>query len=105
MNIYSKKYNEYIKSNLNEYNYINDEIERKQNICNKSIDKIDDLINKFRHDVMTYDELYAYIQQEMTSFIFGLNNLTMCKQNKEAFEFRANLYATEENIKQKKEGK
>lgn len=99
MNIYSKKYNEYIKNNLNEFNYINDEIERKQNICNKSIDKIEDLIDKFRHDVMTYDELYAYIQQEMTSFIFGLNNLTMRHQDKEAFKFRANLYATEESIK------
>lgn len=68
-NIYGKKYNEYIKNNLNEYNYINDEIKRKINICNKSINKIDDLISKFRNDVITYDELYAYIQQEMTSFI------------------------------------
>nr|DAX80821.1 MAG TPA: hypothetical protein [Caudoviricetes sp.] len=48
---------------------------------------------------MTYDELYAYIQQEMTSFIFGLNSLTMRRQDKEAFKFRANLYATEESIK------
>ena len=99
VNTYAKKYNEYIKNNLNEYNYINDEIERKQNICNKSIDKIEDLIDKFRRDVMTYDELYAYIQQEMTSFIFGLNSLTMRRQDKEAFKFRANLYATEESIK------
>nr|DAI14654.1 MAG TPA: hypothetical protein [Caudoviricetes sp.] len=98
-NTYGKKYNEYIKNNLNEFNYLNDEIERKRKICDKSIDKIDDLIDKFKHDVITYDELYAYIQQEMTSFIFGLNNLTMCNQNKEAFEFRANLYATEESVK------
>lgn len=98
-NIYGKKYNEYIKSNINEYNYINDEIERKINICKKSIDKIDDLISKFRHDAMTYDELYAYIQQEMTSFIFGLNNLKMWQQNQEAFEFKARLYATEESAK------
>lgn len=70
MNTYGKKYNEYIKNNLNEFNYLNDEIERKRKICDKSIDKIDDLINKFKHDVITYDELYAYIQQEMTSFIF-----------------------------------
>ena len=99
MNTYGKKYNEYIKNNLNEFNYLNDEIERKRKICDKSIDKIDDLINKFKHDVITYDELYAYIQQEMTSFIFGLNNLTMCNQNKEAFEFKARLYATEESAK------
>lgn len=98
-NIYGKKYNEYIKNNLNEYNYINDEIKRKINICKKSIDKIDDLISKFRNDVMTYDELYAYIQQEMTSFIFGLNNLKMWQQNQEAFEFKARLYATEESAK------
>lgn len=98
-NIYGKKYNEYIKNNLNEYNYINDEIKRKINICNKSINKIDDLISKFRNDVITYDELYAYIQQEMTSFIFCLNNLTMWRQNQEAFEFKARLYATEESTK------
>ena len=99
VNTYGKKYNEYIKNNLNEFNYLNDEIERKQQLCDKSIEKINYFIDNFKHDVMTYDELYAYIQKEMTSFIFSLNSLTMRRQDKEAFDFRARLYATEESAK------
>ena len=99
VNTYGKKYNEYIKNNLNEYNFLNDEIKRKQNLCDKSIEKINYYIDNFKHDVMTYDELYAYMQQEMTSFIFGLNNLKMWQQNQETFEFKARLYATEESAK------
>lgn len=107
--LFDKKYNEYIKQNLNEYDYYNNIIEEKTNACNESIKKIEKLIQNFGHDAITFDELYSYMQLNMTNFIFNLNKLNMYQRDKEGFENAAKMYATEETSEQfielKKEGK
>ena len=107
--LFDKKYNEFIKQNANSYDFYNNEIEEKTNACNECVDKIEKLINNFRHETITFDELYSYIQLNMTNFIFHLNKLTMRQQDKESFENAAKMYATEETSEQyvelKKEGK
>lgn len=107
--LFDKKYNEFIKQNINRYDYYNNEIEEKTNACNECVDKIEKLINNYRHETINLDELYSYIQANMTNYIFHLNKLTIYNQFKESFENQAKIYATEETSEQyielKKEGK